>query len=185
VKDLSEAINKGVLPRDAVILFRCHPIDKIERWTTALAGDKNIVFESSWTGKDRMVNANITDDDIVKLCSTLAHTDVHINFCSTMTVDGSAYCKPQIAPFYDDADKKNENRLRRLYYQEHFLPIMQTGGLALGRSKHEFIQLVNEALEKPERFVLKSKKILEEIITYTDGQATGRVTGIIQKTLEA
>jgi hypothetical protein len=184
VKDLSEAINKGVLPRDAVILFRCHPIDQIERWTTALADRENVVFESSWTGKDKMVNANITNGDIVKLCSTLAHTDVHINFCSTMTVDGSAYGKPQIAPFYDDADKKNENRLRKIYYQEHFLPIIHTGGLALAHSKNELVRLVNEALDVPEKFTGKSKKILEEIITYRDGRSTDRVVDVIREAVK-
>ena len=184
VKALSEAIYKGDLPRDTIILFRCHPIDRIERWTTALADHDNVVFESSWTGKDRMVNANITDADITKLCSTLAHTDVHINFCSTMTVDGSAYNKPQIAPYYDDVDKKNEHRLRKIYYQEHFLPIMHTGALVLAHSKEELIRLVNEALEMPQKFTTKSEKILEEIITYTDGRSTDRVIEVLQGELK-
>jgi len=184
VKALAEAIYEGALPRDTVILFRCHPIDRMERWTKALADYDNVVFETSWTGEAKMVNTNITDADIMKLCSTLAHTDVHINFCSTMTVDGSAYCKPQIAPFYDDVDKKNESKLRRIYYQEHFLPIVNTGGLALAHSKEELIRLVNEALEKPEKFTTKSERILEEIITYRDGRSTDRVVEVIREALK-
>jgi hypothetical protein len=101
-----------------------------------------------------------------------------------MTVDGSAYCKPQIAPFYDDVDKKNESKLRRIYYQEHFLPIVNTGGLALAHSKEELIRLVNEALEKPEKFTTKSERILEEIITYRDGRSTDRVVEVIREALK-
>jgi hypothetical protein len=185
VRTLAEAIHKGIIPRDTTILFRCHPIDRIERWREALADFDNIVFESSWTGSEKLVNANITDSDIIKLCSTLAYTDVHINFCSTMTVDGSAYHKPQIAPYYDDVDKKNEKRLQYIYEQEHFLPILNTGGLALAHSKEQLIQLVNRALETPCQFNRQSTKIVEEIITYTDGHSTDRVIKIIQKALEA
>lgn len=183
VRVLSQAIQEGKIKCNVKILFRCHPVDKIERWKTALKDCTNIIFESSWSGTNVLWNANITDDDIKNLCSTLAYTDVHINLCSTMTVDGSAFGKPQIAPYYDDVDKKNENLLRNYYKQEHFLPVIKTGGLALANSKEELIELVNEALQTPEKFNSRSNRIVEEIITYNDGFSTTRVAEVIRKSL--
>lgn len=183
LKVLAEALQTGDISSDAIILFRCHPVDKIERWQSALSGCSNVYFETSWTGKDVLWNTNITDEDIRKLCSTLAYTDVHINVCSTMTVDGSAFHKPQIAPFYDDVNKKNETLMQNYYKQDHFMPIINTGGLSLAHSKAQLIELVNLALEKPEGFTQKSEKIVEEIITFTDGNATNRVAEILRQTM--
>ena len=54
--------------------------------------------------------------------SFIHYTDVHVNLCSTMAIDGAAHGKPQIAPFYDKI--KAEKELRNLYYQEHYQTII-------------------------------------------------------------
>ena len=180
LQHLDQAINAGLIKSNPVILFRCHPVDKIERWKQAIGNSPNIIFDSSWTGTENIFNANITNSDIKKLCSTLAYTDVHINLCSTMTVDGSAFNKPQIGPAYDEVNPGKEYLLQQMYQQEHFLPVIKTGGLLLATSKDLLIKYVNETLERPEFFIAKSRNILQEIITYTDGQSTDRVVQIIE-----
>src|SRR6476620_6768088 len=100
LKDIDEAINRGLIKDNPLILFRCHPIDSINRWKEITGNSKNIVFDVSWTGKEKHGDANVTICDIKKLCSTLAYTDLHINLCSTMTIDGAVYGKPQIGPAY-------------------------------------------------------------------------------------
>ena len=181
LQHLDQAINDGLIKNNPVILFRCHPIDKIERWKQAIGNSSNIIFDFSWTGTENIFNTNITNSDIKKLCSTLAYTDVHINLCSTMTVDGSTFKKPQIGPAYDEVNTGKEYLLQQMYQQEHFLPIIKTGGLLLATSKELLIKYVNDALERPEFFVAKSSNILEEIITYTDGQSTSRVASVIER----
>jgi hypothetical protein len=183
LKHLDEAINEHKIKNDPVILFRCHPIDHIERWKNVAGNSSNIVFDSSWTGTDNIHNANITDHDIQKLCSTLAYTDVHISLCSTMTVDGSAFQKPQIGPAYNEAHLSKEHLLRQMYFQEHFIPVIQTGGLQLAESKQQLVEYVNKALEQPEAFTKNAGKILQQIITYTDGRSTARVAEIIKNFL--
>jgi len=185
LKDIDEAISAGKIPGKPIILFRCHPIDKIERWKAAIGPSQNIIYETSWSGSGRLQNANLSDTDIVKLCSNLAHTDVHINVCSTMTVDGSAFNKPQIGPGYDNENKRQGRLLRTMYQQDHFVPIMKSNGLQLARSKHELIKLVNDALANPQNYVQQCDKVLKEIITYTDGKCANRVATVLKEALHA
>jgi len=176
LQHLDQAINDGLIKNNPVILFRCHPIDKIERWEQVLKNSTNVIFDHSWTGTENIFNTNITNSDIKKLCSTLAYTDIHINLCSTMTVDGSAFQKPQIGPAYDEINPGKEYLLQQMYQQEHFLPIIKTGGLLLATSKELLIKYVNDVLGNPAVYITKSNRIIEEIITYADGQSTSRIT---------
>lgn len=180
---LDKAISEGKIKGNPIIFFRCHPVDRVERWKEALGKTANVIFDVSWAGDKVLYNANVTVEDIKKLCSTLAYTDVHINLCSTMTVDGSAYGKPQIAPYYDAWNRRYEEKLRKLFAQQHFLPIMQTGGLLLARSEENLVHLVNAVLSGEIRCGVKSASILQEIITYTDGNSTSRVAGVIESVL--
>ncbi len=180
LKDIDKAISSGLIKGNPVVLFRCHPIDKIERWKKIIGESKNIIFDVSWTGKEKPGNANITMSDIKKLCSTLAYTDVHINLCSTMSVDGTAYCKPQIGPAYVTNNKVENRLLQNMYKQEHFETIMDSKILSLATSLEEMIYLINDALQNGKTDYNISKELLKKIISYTDGKNTDRVMEVIK-----
>lgn len=181
LQHLDLAIQNGTIKGNPLVLFRCHPTDNIDRWRTYSDFSGNIIFDASWTGKDVVYNANVTLADIRKLCSTLAYTDVHINLCSTMTVDGSVFDKPQIGPAYDEVTMKKKQLLNNMYFQEHFLPVTNSGGLAIASSREQLISFVNEALLHPELHKLERKAILESVITYTDGRSAQRVVDCIKR----
>lgn len=175
LKKIDDAINANDIKNKPLVLFRCHPVDRVERWKEYIGKSDNIVFDISWTGIQNLLHTNITDYDIKKLCSTLYYTDVHINLCSTMTVDGSAFNKPQIAPAYDIKGKRATHLLKQMYYQEHFLPIVNNKGVALAENEQDLICLINKALSKPEEMSSVCNKVVNEIITYSDGKSTERV----------
>ncbi len=183
LKHIDEAIRNGDIKGNPIVLFRCHPVDVIQRWKDVIGNSPNIFFDSSWTGRQNLLHANISDKDIAKLCSTLAYTDVHINLCSTMTVDGSVFHKPQIGPAYDEVSPQNASLLLKMYYQEHFVPILNTKGLSLAKSKTELIDLINEALYNPDSMTKASKRIVDEIISYSDGKSTDRLIEAVRKKL--
>ena len=183
LQHIMQAISSGEIKGNPIVLFRCHPIDNVERWQNYVGNHSNLFYDISWTGKDNIYSVDITIDDIKKLCSTLAHTDVHINLCSTMTLDGCAYNKPQIGPAYDDVNSSAAHLLRGLYNQKHFQPIVKTNGLRLATSKSDLIKNINEALLHPENFTKECKAILNEIITYTDNNSTDRVVKVIKDVL--
>lgn len=183
VQHLNKAIEDGEIENKPIILFRCHPVDILQRWKDSIGESDNIVYDLSWTGEKNLVSTNITEFDIKKLCSTLYYTDVHLNLCSTMTVDGSAFNKPQIGPAYDDIVPEKAHLLKGMYWQEHFIPVLNVNGIALANSKQELIKLTNNYLKNPHQNIDKCQKIVEEIITYSNGESTQRVVDVLKKEL--
>ena len=183
LQHIMQMITAGEIKGNPIVLFRCHPIDNIERWKNYVGNHPNLYYDISWTGKDNIYSADITTGDIKKLCSTLAHTDVHINLCSTMTIDGCAYKKPQIGPAYDEVNSSTAHLLRGLYKQKHFQPILKTNGLRLATSKADLISFINEALISPQNFTNECSAILKEIITYADSDSSDRVVKVIKAAL--
>jgi hypothetical protein len=183
LKEIDQSISKGIIKNRPYILFRCHPMDNMERWKAALGDSENVIFENSWNGSGTPGYANVTDADIRKLCSTLAYTDVHVNLCSTMSIDGSAFGKPQIGPAYaPDKSGHSGKLLYNMYLQEHFHPVVKTGGLKIAHSSTELMQMVNDALEN-DVCSEKNREILKDIITYSDGKCTERVSAVIENFL--
>jgi len=185
LKHLVDALESGVISDDAVILLRCHPLDKVARWKSAIGPSGFVYYDSRYPVNRKMDYDNVTDNDIIKLVSTLKHTDVHVNVCSTMTVDGSVFNKPIIGPYYDELQRNNEKVFRAFYKQEHYMPILHTNVVQLTSSKKELGKVVNDALKDPSSFVKNSKACVEEIITYTDGQSAHRVADILKSFFEA
>lgn len=183
LKDIDDAISNNEIINKPIVLFRCHPIDTLDRWKRAVNHSKNIFFDDSWKGKSKLTYANITNADIAKLVSTLYYTDVHVNTTSTMTVDGSIFNKPQIGPAYDNINKPRKYNLRSMYNQEYYLPVMQSGALHIANSKSELVQLINKALVQPTELCKHSENLVKGAIEFNDGKSTDRVLEILRKIL--
>lgn len=177
---LKQAYDAGKLPVDSVVLFRCHPLDRMERWKAYVGASEHIIYDAAPNGKEKLDYVNVNNDDIIKLISTLKYADVHINVVSTMTVDGSAFHKPQIGPYYDEVNPSNEELFRKMYYQEHYVPIMNSKVVNLAKNKEEYIQLVNDCLNNPSAYNEACNACVEEIITYRDGRSSERAVAAIK-----
>lgn len=176
LKQLDDAISAGKVAGDPVILFRRHPGDGSDRWVEVLRNGVNIRVDRSWQASESKGQINITRADIEQLCSTLYHCAVHINSSSTLSVDGAVYDRPQIGPAYDPGFSKRFDRvLKELYIREHYIPITNSGGLDVVRSKSEYIEAVNRGFTNPEERQAGRKNIISEICTFDDGKSTSRV----------
>jgi hypothetical protein len=181
LQHLNEAFKEGKInPDEAVILFRSHPLDKKERWHAFVGDSPYIVYDAAQSGKENFDHTNVVEEDIRKLMSTICHADVQINFTSTMTVDGSAFYKPQIGPYYTEIKKAEREELtRKMYYQEHYMHITNSKGINLAHTKEEFVFMVNNALHHPEKYTQHCDDCLHTLITYKDGQSANRAAKAI------
>jgi hypothetical protein len=176
LQQLDDAIENNEIRRDAVILFRNHPVDVIERWLPVLKNAKHIVCDDPASAGRVNGKNNMPIEDIRRLASTLVHSKVHVNVASTMTVDGAIFDRPQVGPAYDDAPgSKHDRTARDLYLQEHYLPITNAGGLDIVHSREQLVQAVQSALDHPHRLAAGRKRIVQEVCTYSDGRAAERV----------
>jgi hypothetical protein len=145
---------------------------------------KHVVFDEPWKSGDVPKYSNIRDADIAKLVSTLKHSAVHVNVASTMTVDGAVFDRPQVGPAYDDRPGHPYDRaMRELYAHEHFLPVTRSGGLEIVHDRQAMIRAVTAGLEQPALRGAGRKRLVREIITFTDGQSTRRVLGELERLL--
>lgn len=183
---LDQAIERKELPEDSVILFRNHPVDPIERWRPVLSRTKHTVHDDPSNSSPVLGTANIHRYDIEKLASCLCHSKVHVNVASTMSIDGSMFDRPQVGPAYDDTPNGLSDRTtREVYLQEHYLPIANSGGVTIARSRQELIQAVRDGLEHPERQAEGRRRLVREICTFDDGKATDRVARGVRTFLES
>lgn len=119
-------------------------------------------------------------DQVIGLCSTLAHTDVHVSVSSTLTLDGAFFGKPQLGPAYDvEGGRRHQRRALDLYRREHFVPIVASGGLELANAPAELVAQVRSALDDPERLAPQRQAMLEALCTFTDHRSTERVAAEI------
>ncbi len=181
LQHLDEAISRGEIPGDPMILFRRHPVDPIGRWESILRGAKNVVHDDPWEFRSTILgHTNVSHEDIAKLRSTLEHTVAHVNVASTMTVDGAILDRPQIGPAYDESPGGKYHRSAyECYQQEHFLPILNSGGVSLARSQAELIAALRSALLNPSAQQEGRKRIVHEICTFDDGRCTNRVAEVV------
>ncbi len=170
---IKQLIESGDL-QNTVLLVRHHPLDKPERWLKHIGQSGHVFFETPQQGTQKLDYANVTVKDIQGLMSTLAYTDVHISFCSTITVDGSAFGKPQIGVYYDESQPADQQVLRNIYKQEHYLPIINNNGISLAKDREQLKRLLTDALEHPENYTTQTGNCLREIITYNDGKSAER-----------
>ena len=176
LEQLDEDICYGRIKGNPVVLFRRHPNDSQDRWTDVLAKARNVVSDEPWQAKESGGHINITCEDIENLASSLKHSTVHINTCSTLAIDGAIFDRPQIGPAYDaDPRKKFDRTLRELYKREHFQPITNSGGLHLVYNRGDLNQAIANAMENPQERAEGRKKIVSEICTFSDGKCTMRV----------
>ena len=128
--------------------------------------------------------ANLDEAQVVGLCSSLAHSDVHVSVSSTMTLDGAFFDRPQIGPAFDASPGRPFDRhARALYEREHFIALCASGGLALPHAPDELVDAVRCYLDDPQRDAEGRRRLLAEVATSTDGRSTERVAAAISRFL--
>jgi hypothetical protein len=187
LQQLDDAIERGEIVREAIILFRRHPVDPITRWEPVLRKAKYIVHDDPWAlGEKVLGHTNIKREDIQKLASTLYHCKVHVNVASTLSIDGAIFDRQQVGPAYDESPGRKYHRAAyECYMQEHFAPIAHSGGVDIVRSSQELIAQVQAGLTDSANGREGRKRLLREICTFDDGKSTGRVATVLAKFLES
>lgn len=182
VAQLDAAIEQDEIPERPLILLRRHPVDPIDRWLPLLRSAKHVFYDDPWPANGPVLGrTNVRGEDIERLASSLLHGDVHVSVSSTMTIDGSIFDRPQVGPAYDDRPGGKFDRVcYELYRREHYVPITDSGGLDLARSRAAMVAAVRDALREPARLAAGREKLVREICTYADGRCTARVDAALR-----
>lgn len=177
---LDRAIEHGRLPSQPFVLVRRHPADPPDSWTTESSSWRHALVVAPWAASDVPMRSWPTEADLRAQMSSLAHSCVHVNVCSSMTVDGAMFDRPQIGPtFVPGASRLRQTFVRRFYDQEHWAPIASSGGLVLAQDDEELIGAVATALEQPEAGSAQRDALLRGVLTWPDGRSVARLVDAV------
>lgn len=184
---LDEAICAGHLPSDVRILFRKHPVDPIDRWNPVLEKARNVVYNEPWAVRSEVRgHTNVRRRDIEQLASTLQHCAVHVNVASTMSIDGAIVDRPQVGPAYDaNPGGKYHRSSLECYQQEHFLPLLDSGGIDVATGPERLVEAVRLGLDDPSAKSPERGGLVREACTFHDGRATDRVSAQVAAFVDA
>ncbi len=175
---LDEAITKGDLIKNIIVLVRHHPVGEMIRGDAEYSN--NIIFDDSKTiiQKCEKSYSEILKDDMDHLADTLFHSNVTISTCSTMSIDASAFDKPIVNIAFDGWEKKPFHQsIARAYtpHHMHYQRIMKTRGVKIAYSFPEMVDLINQYLENPSLDKEGRKRIVDEQCYKLDGQSGKRI----------
>ncbi len=176
LEQFCEAIRAGALEGDPQVLVRPHPIGGGAPFAELRRRYPEVLFtETNDTDPGRLVGWMPMGDDMALLVNSIAHADVNINLCSTITLDCCAMDVPVVNIMFDyEAGSMWEEFLRSFYLFEHYRTVAETGAARFASSLDELIAhtkryLDNPALERPNR-----KALLELWCGDVDGKAAVR-----------
>jgi hypothetical protein len=185
VRALDAAVERARLPGDPLILVRRHPVDPAGPWTALGRELRHVTVSEPWGGNSGGHQGWPRREDLTLQMSSLAHAEVHVNVCSSMTLDGAVFDRPQVGPsFVPGAPHSVQRYVRDLYAQEHWQAIAASGGLAMARDEDALIAAVRRGLEDRGDRRAGRQRMLADVLTYIDGQSTERVASAVAAELE-
>lgn len=179
---LDAAIDDGRIPGRPHLLVRRHPAAPPGPWRELAGRLRHGTVVDPWgTGED-LHRSWPSDDELAVQMSTLAHSAVHVNVCSSMTLDGAVFDRPQIGPlFVPGLDRRGQDRIRSLYAREHWIPVLESGGLQCVEDEDALVAAVAGALADPSVRRNGRRRMVEALLTYDDGAASTRLVDEVDR----
>jgi hypothetical protein len=177
---IDDAIESGAVPGRPFLLVRRHPADPAGSWSDVSGRLRHGAVVDPWVEGPDSFRSWPSAADIELQMSTLCHTEVHLNVCSSMSLDGAMFDRPQIGPtFLPGATRAELRRFRGFYRQEHWLPIAHSGGVAQVGTTDELLRELSAALSGPGERAEGRRRMIDEVLAYDDGASTARVAALV------
>jgi hypothetical protein len=160
------------------LVVRPHPLDDPARWTST-AGDVVRLSVPLTTGGAPLGWAVPRLEDAARLTSSLAHANGCLNVASTMSLDAAVLDRPVICmDFTHEADAPRE-LLYGEYDADHFAPLVASGGLRVAGSWTGLLDLMESAVQAPERDRDLRRRMVEAECGPVDGHAAQRIARVL------
>jgi hypothetical protein len=184
VEMIDDAISSGSVAGRPYLLVRRHPADPPGSWDATAAKLRNGRVVDPWAHGPGAFRSWPSGDDIELQMSTLAHSDVHVNVCSSMSLDGAVFDRPQICPvFVPGAGESLRRRFESFYRQEHWQPLRRSGALSEAADEAALTSALTDSLRDPGRARAARRRMVADVLTFTDGESTRRVVDAVQAAL--
>jgi hypothetical protein len=183
---LADAAHAGRFARRAQVLVRGHPrmfgsnLRLLYReYPEARSYPAPVAAPYQSPEHEAGVVRHIIEDEAVHL-ATVAHQDVQVNICGTMTIDSAILDKPVVNVYYDLGHTDSAGLSVRAFYQRTDVKhMMAYGASRLAYDPEHCIRLINAYLEDPTLDSQGRRRAREEDCGPLDGRAGARIATIL------
>ena len=135
----------------------------------------------SWLGGTKSNELSLADD--IRLRQTLSMADVVVAGPSTILVDGAFLGRPLVAVDFDEKERIYVDSVRRYYDYDHLRKAIESGGVAMARSRLQLLHHIDELLVEPELYREGRERIVKEQCFTRDAKSSERLTRAIDNIL--
>ena len=171
LEDLADELNKIEEENRPQVLFRKCPVDKSDRFDEILKKHSSFIFpiEPDWRLGNEDENSFTTIypayNDLQLLINTVKHSDLVINFGSTMAHDFAVYQKPCLYLNYDPV-ANSVYKVGNVYKFQHFKSLSGLDAVGWINSKSEFAPKIKQAIDNPDKTGKDRKIWMQKIVQY-------------------
>lgn len=176
VEAVIAAVRDGAVHGRPQVVVRLHPKDDGSRYRGLRNRYPAVRFSVPGQASGGALDRWTPDRDDVRTLSNLArHGDVHLNVCSTMTIDAAIFDRPVINPRFDLAGEDTGGSWGlRTYEYTHYQPVLASGGVRQTWSVEETILAMNAYLDDPTLDRAGRRRLVEIVCDRVDGHAGTR-----------
>ena len=179
LRDLLALRSAGEIPYSNILL-RLHPIDDPKTYKE-FKKEPDFCIEEAGRKITTPTGGEVVEmrrEDFVNLKATLAHTEINVNFKSTISLESFLLGKPVIN--YLDL---TQPLLNKIYYDEHsyYRPIVKEGAVRISKNKDDLKAMINDYLADPSLDEAARERVAKKYIPFRDGLSFKRNVDLIEK----
>lgn len=178
-----EASRSGKLLDNPQILVRPHPIGGGARFSEVRKSYPELLFTETNAADPTFLIGWVPHlEDASLLVNSIAHCDVNINHCSTMTLDCCAMDRPVINLAFDlEKGSAMEQYVQNCYKYDHYTSVTDCRAVRLVESLEALVEHTNLYLKNPTLDREGRMRLLRLQCGELDGRATARAAECLLK----
>jgi hypothetical protein len=180
VRALLEAIRSGAIAGNPQVVMRPAPIDKGVRFESVRRDFPELIYKQpDWLfGRNELCSYLMPRaSDVQMLANFTRHSDVNVNFASTMTLDFAIHDRPVVNVLFDGPGESPYgipawDFVRKF---EHYEAVVRLGAAKLAHSREEMAAYVDAYLKDPSLDREKRKKLVDLQVGIPVGHSSRKI----------
>jgi hypothetical protein len=181
---LMQLIENGSIRGNPHVVLRPMPGDSRARYQHVLDAHPAIIYASpKWVSVKSHPHPGYTPlrDDVDFLANLTHHSDLNVNFASTMTLDFSIHDRPVVNLAFDvDGFIYGESLWDYQRKFDHYRPVIEFGAARFARSRQELADHINAYLANPGLDREGRRNLVELQVSGPLGGSSDRIAGLLQ-----
>jgi len=181
---LKESITSKLIPSDVQFLVRFPPGDDVN--LASFAPSKDFIIDRPGVSFQKGIfnDREMSPQDSLHLGDSLFHSNLVINYASTISIDAAVFDKPIILISFDGWEKRSYiESIKRFYDCDHMKAITKGSCCRIAHSKEDLVFWINRYLEDPAIDRGGREKLVREQLRYVDGKSGERLAKFLLKSI--